>query len=83
MGSGELIKVCSARPHASTHNNHSKGHQHWRKDTWHIGTAGSDKTVCGRDCTEYLCIGMFQDHDINDFHLCDHCERKMMEPLDA
>ena len=74
---GELIKVCTARPRPSVQNSHSKGHEYWRKDAWHVSAAGSDETMCGRDCSEYLRMGPFEDGDLDDFHLCDQCERAL------
>lgn len=73
--SGELRKVCSARPVARTQNSYSKGHEHWRKDTWHIAPAGSDKTWCGRDCADYLDMGEAADDDLSNPHLCNQCKR--------
>lgn len=54
---GTLSGVCSNKPHAITQNNHSKGSQYWKREVWHVRSAEFKKTLCGRNCTDWLDIG--------------------------
>lgn len=63
--------VCSAKVRASTQKG-PKGSQWWKREAWHA-KGGDGKTLCGRDCTEYLDMGELEtNHD-----LCTPCERKL------
>lgn len=54
--------VCSAKPRPSVHNNHSKGHQYWARDVYHIRRSSEPtKTRCGSDCSEWLVIGQMDE----------------------
>lgn len=45
--------VCSHKPRPSVQNNHSKGNQWWKRDTFHVD-GGNGRTLCGVDCREWL-----------------------------
>jgi hypothetical protein len=62
--------VCTNRPRPSTQNNHSKGSQYWKRDVWHaLSWEVKNKTVCGRDCTEWLMISQIPVDD----NFCSKC----------
>lgn len=63
-----MIAVCSAKPRPSVHNHHSKGHQYWRREIYHLRGDGQ-RTLCGRDCSEWLVIGEIE----IDHHCCALC----------
>jgi hypothetical protein len=64
--------VCSATPRPSVHNNHSKGHQWWARDPYHIRRSSDrTRTRCGRDCSEWLVIGEYEE-PTND--CCGRCQ---------
>lgn len=48
--------VCSARPRPSVQSSHAKGSQWWVRDVYHLRGAPG-RTMCGRDCSEWLTIG--------------------------
>lgn len=64
-----MIAVCSAKPRPSVQNNHSKGSQHWRRDVYHLQGLGH-RTLCGRDCSEWLTIGEIDSVDHNCCAMC-------------
>lgn len=72
---GGLVAICSARPRPSVQNNHSKGGQWWARDVYHLQNieAATGKTICGRDCTEWLIIGQLDTFDDN---CCKRCLAK-------
>lgn len=70
--------VCSNKPRPSVQNNHSKGSQHWAKDTWHIRKSGV-QTMCGIDSSEWLDIGEITP----DSYLCDRCKKLALQPTPA
>jgi hypothetical protein len=66
-----MIAVCSPRPRTSLQNNHSKGSQWWARDVYHLlGEAG--RTLCGRDCSEWLTIGEIEP----DHNCCVRCKER-------
>lgn len=75
----KYLAICSNKPHASTQNSHSKGHQYWRKDVYHLASElFAAETKCGLDASEYLKIGEMElDDAIGDFHLCEKCRRML------
>jgi hypothetical protein len=77
MSTPQLIAVCSARTRASTQNARSyflkTGASAWGRDVYHI--KGEDgRTLCGRDCSEYLTIGPVE--IANDHNCCERCRAK-------
>ena len=74
----ELVAVCSAGPRPSVHNNHSKGSQFWRRDVWHIRSGDSARTLCGRDCSEWLVMDGVTQPDHN---CCTRCATR--SPMDG
>lgn len=69
----DLVAVCSMRAPARTQNNHSKGHQWWARDVYHL-RADSQKTRCGIDCSEWLVIGPIDEIDYN---CCQRCASRV------
>lgn len=63
--------VCSAKTRASTQKG-PKGNQWWRREAWHVRGADG-KTLCGRDCADYLDMG---DLDPNS-DLCTKCNKRL------
>jgi hypothetical protein len=55
-----FVAVCSARPRASTQS--MKGNQWWRREPYHLLGEGG-RTLCGRNCTEWLTIGPMPEID--------------------
>lgn len=67
------IAVCTARPRPSVQNSRSRfGSQWWKRDVYHLKGPGS-RTLCGRDCTEWLVVG---DVDEIDHNCCARCSAK-------
>lgn len=68
----EMIAVCSARPRPSVQNNRARfGSQWWARDVYHLRRVGStDRTRCGRDCSEWLVVGQLPEVDDN---CCQQC----------
>jgi len=51
------VAVCSARPRPSVQNDRSRFGSQWRRrDIYHLQGDGS-RTLCGRDCSEWLVVG--------------------------
>lgn len=74
-----ITAVCSAKPRASVHNNHSKGSQWWARDVYHVRqTHRYDQTLCGRDCSEWLLVGQIDEIDRN---CCKRCADKMAQRI--
>lgn len=77
---GKVALVCSARKRAPTQNNHSKGHEWWVRDVHHA-SLDRLRTLCGRDCGEYLMIesGLSPADAIerDSFNLCNGCKTKL------
>lgn len=66
---GDVVHgVCSNKPRPSVQNNHSKGHQHWKRDIWHIRKSGI-QTLCGIDSSEWLDMGKIP----TDSNTCTRC----------
>jgi len=64
------VAVCSARPRPSVQNNRNRfGSQWWRRDVYHL-RGDEDRTLCGRDCSEWLVVG---DVDKIDHDCCTRC----------
>lgn len=66
-----LIAVCSARPRPSVQRA-GKGSQWWRRDPYHLRGDGN-RTLCGRDCSEWLVVGPMA--EVND-DCCERCRAK-------
>ncbi len=50
-----FVAVCSARPRASVQRG-AKGNQWWRREPYHL-LGENGRTLCGRNCAEWLTIG--------------------------
>lgn len=67
------IAVCSPRIRPSVQNNRSRfGHQWWKRDVYHLKGADG-RTLCGRDCSDWLVIGPVEQIDGN---CCTQCAAK-------
>jgi hypothetical protein len=56
-----LIAVCSARARAPTAQSGKRGGgQWWARDPYHVRGEDS-RTLCGRDCSEWLVIGPMEE----------------------
>lgn len=53
-----LKATCSNRPRTPLANDHSKGHQWWLREVYHLRLAGAQRTLCGVDCSEWLDMEM-------------------------
>lgn len=64
MAANIHIGVCSARKRASTQNSRSyflkTGASAWGRDVYHLKGQGQ-RTLCGRDCSEWLTIGEIEE----------------------
>ena len=67
----EVHGVCSAKARTSTQTGRKNGVQWWKRDVWHAKGADG-KTLCGRDCREYLDMGNLE----IDHNLCTRCEKE-------
>jgi hypothetical protein len=61
------IAVCSNRRRASTQS--GRGNQWWARDVWHI-KGETNRTLCGRDTSDWLTIGEVEAVDAN---CCTRC----------
>lgn len=66
--------VCSAKPRPSVQKG-AKGHQWWLRDVFHLReTPDANKTLCGRDCSEWLSMDSREKDEVKkDHHCCKRC----------
>jgi len=53
-----LNGVCSARPRPAVQSSRKPfGSQWWARDVYHLRDGSDIRTLCGRDCSEWLTMG--------------------------
>ena len=68
--------ACSNKPRPSVRNNHSKGHQHWKRDIYHALKSGMT-TYCGIDASDFLRMDEMPIASARAEHnFCQRCERQ-------
>lgn len=67
--------ICSLAPRPSVHNNHSKGHQYWKREVHHVKMGL--KTLCGRKAQGWLAF----EADVNTPGLCEKCKAIIQAPV--
>ena len=55
-----------------------KGSEWWRRSVHHLTEDGA-RTLCGRDCTEWLTMDVSIEDAIKSQHLCERCRKRTQE----
>jgi len=71
-GRGNWRFTCSNRPRASVQKG-AKGHQHWKREPFHIRVAGYPDTLCGCKAGDWLNIDIQPDDALASSSLCRRC----------
>lgn len=78
-----MIAVCSHNTRASTQNSRSymlkTGASAWGRDPYHLLGEGK-RTLCGRDCSEWLTIGPLESIDSD---CCIRCASRSLRAIAA
>lgn len=74
-----MDKVCSNLPRPSVQKG-SKGHQHWKREVFHVRRKGAVKTLCGTLSIGWLVIGPVDETTASSPDLCGRCKGKNINP---
>ncbi len=74
-----IVATCSAKPRPSVQKG-AKGHQHWKRDVFHMRLADQYRTLCGLDASEWLTItGLTSQEAWLSSNLCARCRARVLK----